>query len=183
MDIDGRLVGKTLQGLRDVHEGQFGLVNRVKFVDGKDDGRHPQQLEQQAVPAGLGQQGQICRLPIHFGGVHQHHSCVSAGGGGDHVACALLVAWGVANDELTLLGAEIAVGHIDGDALLAFSRQTVGEQGQIGFALALHTGQVVLQNRFGVNQQATNQGGFAIIHRATGDEFQGGACSGADHQK
>jgi surface antigen len=49
--------------------------------------------------------------------------------------------------------------------------------------LALHTGQVVLQNRFGVNQQATNQGGFAIIHRAAGDEFQGGACSGADHQK
>ena len=89
----------------------------------------------------------------------------------------------VANDELALLGAEIAVSHIDGDALLAFSRQAVGEQGQIGFTLALHTGQMVLQHGFGVNQQATNQGGLAVIHRATGDEFQGGACSGADHQK
>ena len=136
------------------------------------------------MPAGLGQQGQIGRLPIHFGGVHQHHSRISAGGGCDHVAGVLLVAGSVTNDELALLGAEIAVGHIDGDALFSFGRQAVSEQGQIGFTLALHTGQVVLQDRFGVNQQATNQGGFAVIHRATGDEFQGGACSGStQHQK
>ena len=45
VDIDSRFVGKTLQGLRDMHKGYFGLVNRVKFVDGKDDGRHAQQLK------------------------------------------------------------------------------------------------------------------------------------------
>jgi hypothetical protein len=83
------------------------------------------------------------------------------------------VAGCIANDELAGFGAEVAVGHVNGDALLAFGRQTVGEQGQIGFTLALHASQVVLQHRLGVDQQTPDEGGFAVIDRATGDELQG----------
>jgi hypothetical protein len=39
--------------------------------------------------------------------------------------------------------------------------------------MALHTGQVVLQYSLGVDQQAANEGAFAIVNRATGDKFKG----------
>jgi len=79
----------------------------------------------------------------------------------------------VADDELARLGAEVAVGHVDGDALLALGAQAVGQQGQVGLALALHAGQVVLQHSAGVDQQAADQGALADVNRAAGDEFEG----------
>ena len=54
---------------------------------------------------------------------------------------------GVANDELARLSAEVAIGYVDGDALFTLSGQAVGQQSQIGFTLALHTSEVVLQHR------------------------------------
>src|SRR5256885_11974144 len=59
---------------------------------------------------------------------------VGAAGGGDHVARVLLMARRVADDELAAFGGEVAVGHVDGDALLAFGRQAVGQQRQVGLA-------------------------------------------------
>jgi hypothetical protein len=50
--------------------------------------------------------------------------------------------------------------------------QAVGQQGQIGFTGALHTGQVVLQHGLGVDQQAADQRALAVVDRAAGDEFQ-----------
>ncbi|MNT82499.1 hypothetical protein D3C72_2222350 [compost metagenome] len=85
------------------------------------------------------------------------------------------MARGVANDELALFGGEVAVGHVDGDALLALGREAVGQQGQVGLALALHTGQVVLQHGLAVHQQAADQRALAVVHRTAGDELQGGA--------
>ena len=38
---------------------------------------------------------------------------------------------GVGDDELALRRGEVAVGHVDGDALLALGPQPVGEQGQV----------------------------------------------------
>ena len=78
----------------------------------------------------------------------------------------------IANDELACFGVEVAVRHVNGNALLAFSRQAVGEQSQIGFAMTLHAGQVVLQHSFGVNQQAAYEGALTIVNRATGDKFK-----------
>jgi hypothetical protein len=60
--------------------------------------------------------------PPELGGVDQHHGGVGAGGGRDHVARVLLVARRVADDELALRGGEVAVGDVDGDALLALGR-------------------------------------------------------------
>ena len=80
----------------------------------------------------------------------------------------------VADDELALFGGEVAVGHVDGDALLALGTQAVGQQGQVGLALALHAGQVVLQHGLAVHQQAANQCALAVVHAAAGDELEGG---------
>ena len=78
----------------------------------------------------------------------------------------------IANDEFAIFGAEVTVGHINRDALLALSAQAVGQQRQVGFARALHARQVVLQHRFGVDQQTANQSAFAVIDRTTGDELE-----------
>jgi hypothetical protein len=56
--------------------------------------------------------------------------------------------------------------------LFAFSRQAIGEQGQIGFALALHASQMVLQYSFGVYQQTANESALAIVNRPACDEFE-----------
>ena len=77
----------------------------------------------------------------------------------------------IANDELAALGVEVAIRHVNRDALFALGRQAVSQQRQIGFTRALHARQVVLQHRLAVDEQAANQGAFAVIHRAAGDEL------------
>ena len=90
--------------------------------------------------AGLLQQGQGGVGPVELGGVHQHHGGVGAGRGRHHVAGVLLVAGRIADDELAVFGGEVAVRHVDGDALLALGRQAIGQQREIGLTLALHAG-------------------------------------------
>ena len=122
--------------------------------------------------AGLHQQIQLRVLPVQLGCVDQHNRCIGAGSGRNHVAGVLLVPWRVANDEFARFGGKVAVRHVYRDALLALRRQAVRQQCQIGFALALHARQVVLQHRFAVHQQAANQGALAVVHRAASDELQ-----------
>ena len=62
---------------------------------------------------------------------------------------------GVADDELAPVGGEVAVGHVDGDALFALGRQAVGELRQIHLAArASRPCQVVLQHGAAIDQQA-----------------------------
>ena len=73
---------------------------------------------------------------------------------------------------------EIAVGDVDGDALLAFGAQAVGEQGEIDGpagaidAAAAHGGELILVDRLGVVQQAADQRGLAVVDAAGGGEAQ-----------
>ena len=78
--------------------------------------------------AGLLQQGELRVLPIELGCVHQHHGGVGLRGSRHHIARVLRMAGRVANDEFARLGGEVAVGHVDGDALLALGAQAVGEE-------------------------------------------------------
>ena len=60
------------------------------------------------------------RLYQHaFARIDQNNREVGSRCAGDHIARVLLVARGVGHDEFAPVGAEKAVGHIDGDALLA----------------------------------------------------------------
>ena len=62
--------------------------------------------------------------------VDQNDRQVSRRRTGGHVSGVLNVPWSVRNNELTLGGAEIAIGDIDRDALLAFGFQTISQVGQ-----------------------------------------------------
>ena len=56
---------------------------------------------------------------------------VGGAGSGHHVARVLLVAGCVADDEFALGRGEIAIRHVDGDALLALGLQAISEQRKI----------------------------------------------------
>jgi hypothetical protein len=64
-------------------------------------------------------------------GVDEDHRQVGGRSAGHHVAGVLLVAGGVGDDELALVGGEEPIGDIDGDPLLALGREPVDEQGEI----------------------------------------------------
>jgi hypothetical protein len=114
---------------------------------------------------------------VELGDVHQHHRGIAARCGGDHVAGVLLVARRVGDDELARWRGEVAVGHVDGDALLALGLQAVGEQAQVegrcAFALRLAAAgfgvqvvELIGQDRLAVVQQAADQRAFAVIDAA-----------------
>ena len=96
-----------------------------------------------------------------------------------HVAGVLLVTGRIGDDELALGGREIAIRHVDGDALLALGLEAVGEQRQIDFiadgALVLHPRQrrqLVRQYRLAVEQQPADQRALAVVDTARRDETQ-----------
>ena len=60
--------------------------------------------------------------------VDEQHGRVRGACAGRHVARVLLVARRIGDDELAPRRGEIAIGDVDGDALLALGLQAVGEQ-------------------------------------------------------
>jgi hypothetical protein len=82
---------------------------------------------------------------------------------------------GVGEDEGAPRGAEVAVGDVDGDALLALGPQPVGEQRQVhvvALAGPLDRGVLVLEHRLAVEQQPADQRALAVVDRAGGGDAQ-----------
>ena len=76
-------------------------------------------------------------------------------------------------------GREVAVGHVDRDALLALGAQAVGQQRQVERALAAaalaglrDVLELVLEHLLGVVQQPPDQRALAVVHRARRREAQ-----------
>ena len=70
----------------------------------------------------------------------------------------------VGDDELAARRAEIAVGDVNRDPLLALGAQAVGQQREVGTVrravhpAAAHLFEMILPNRLAVVEQATDQG-------------------------
>src|SRR5690606_9635535 len=81
-------------------------------------------------------------------------------------------------DELPLRRREVAVGDVDGDALLALGAQPVGQQRQVrlleAHALAGvgHRLELVLEDRLRVVEQPPDERRLAVVDRAGGREPQ-----------
>ena len=108
----------------------------------------------------------------------EHDREVRGGGAGDHVARVLNVAGRVGDDELAPRRGEVAVGDVDGDALLALGAQAVGQQRQVDLGVAapaagpLDGGELVLEDALRVVQQAADERALAVVDRAGGGEAQ-----------
>src|SRR5438445_10483083 len=80
----------------------------------------------------------------------------------------------IGNDELSCRRLEVAIGDVDGDALLAFGPQPVGKQREIYGtpgtieAAAPHRRQLVFVYGLGIMQEQADEGGLAVIHASSG---------------
>ncbi|MNN07315.1 hypothetical protein D3C81_1201390 [compost metagenome] len=156
----------------DTVEDVLRVIHQVELVHRQHDLADAQQRHQVAVPAGLHQHA-LAR-------VDEDHREVGGGGTGDHVAGVLLVAGGVGDDELALVGGEEAIGDIDGDALFALGGQAIHQQGEVEFlALGAHLfrigfelAELVLEQHLGFVEQAADQRALAVVDAAAGDEAQ-----------
>ncbi len=101
--------------------------------------------------------------------VHQDDGRIRRGGPGGHVARVLKVSRRVGDDDLAPARGEVAVGHVDGDALLALGAQAVGEEREVNLlarAGALHRRHLVLEEAIALVEEPANQGGLPIIDGA-----------------
>jgi hypothetical protein len=155
-------------GGHDGLEGRGGVVDQVHLVHGDQQPAHPQQGGDGAVPPGLGEHAPA--------GVHQQDGGLRGGGGRRHVARVLLVAGGVRQDHVAPGAAQVAVGHVDGDPLLALGPETVGEEREVqgGPAAArrvqAQAGQLVLGQGAAVVQEPADERGLAVVHAAEGHD-------------
>ena len=137
-------------------------IHQIHFVHTQDQMRHPQQRAQEGVPARL--------LDDSLASIDQDQGQVGRGGAGDHVPGVLDVPWRVRDDEFSPRGGEVSVGDIDGDALLAFGAQPIGQQREVGVLVAsgradrFHRRQLVGEQRLRVIEQAADQRGLAVVH-------------------
>ena len=156
------------------------VVHQVHLVDGHHHVLDLQQVGDGGVALGLDQQVHAAVFSqLHFRHVDQDDHGIGGGGAGYHVAGVLFVARGVGDDEFALRGGEIAVGHVDGDALFALGFQAVRQQRQVdgvahgALMLGARYGcELVGEDAFAVEQQAANQGALAVVDGAGGDEAQ-----------
>ena len=167
---------KAPELLDDLVEALSVVVDQVHLVDRDDEVRDAQQRRDERMAPGL--------LEHALARVDQDDGQVGGRRAGDHVARVLHVARRVGDDELPLRRGEVAVGDVDGDALLALGAQAVGEQRQVG-ALAPHPLarvldglELVLEDGLRVVEQAADQRGLAVV-----DGTGGGEAQQLSHQK
>ena len=158
--FDDRLVGAAVP------------IDEVHFVHAEDEVADAEQRGEVGVAAGL--------FDDAVAGVDQEQGEVGGGCAGDHVAGVLHVAGGVGEDEFAPGGLEVAVGDIDGDALLALGAEAVGKQGEVDVvhaaraARALDRFHLVDECLAGVEEQAADQGALAVVDGAGGGEPEDG---------
>ena len=141
-------------------------ADQVHLVHRQHEGADAEQAGDGGVAPGLGQHS----LPR----VDQHDGKLCPRRAGRHVARILLVAGRIGEDEAPLAALEIEIGDVDGDALLALRLEPVGEQREIGQAV-----QLVRRQRPAIVQQPADQGRFAVVDRAAGEQAE----LGRGHQK
>jgi hypothetical protein len=98
-------------------------ADEIHFVDRQHDVADTHQAGDDGVTARLDQQA--------FPRIDQKHREFGGGGRRRHVAGILLVPRRVGDDEGAARGREIAIGDINGDALLALGLQAVEQQREI----------------------------------------------------
>ncbi|MNT18084.1 hypothetical protein D3C72_1532660 [compost metagenome] len=97
-----------------------------------------QQRSDKTVSAGL--------IQHPFTRVNQQNCQIAGGSAGRHIAGVLLMPRGIGDNKFALFSREIAIGHVNGDALLALGLQAVDQQCQIElFALGTDTLAVTVQ--------------------------------------
>src|SRR3546814_19953148 len=86
----------------------------------------------------------------------------------------------VSYNELALFGREEAISDVDGYSLLTLRGEAVDEKREVdiltlrthALAVGFECGKLILEDHLAVIEQATDEGGFAVINAAASDETQ-----------
>ena len=155
-------------------------IDQIDLVHRQHDMADAEQAHDDGVAAGLRQQS-LARID-------QQHGQLGIGGAGRHVAGVLLVAGRVGDDEGAPRRGEIAVGDVDGDALLALGFQAVEQQreidigadGAVLLGIAGERGQMIVEDQVLLVEQPADQRRFAVVDRAAGEKRKAGGVGVRD---
>ena len=118
--LQAELLRKRGIGGHDAVIDTLVVVHQVHLVDGHDHMLDLQQVRDRRMALGLDQQLDAAVVAeLHFRDVDQDDHRIGGRCAGHHVAGVLLMSRRVGDDELALRRGEVAVGDVDGDALLA----------------------------------------------------------------
>ena len=156
----------------DLLEDSLVVADDVHLVDGDDDMPDPQERDDEAVAARLREDSVT--------GVDEDDGQIGRRSPRRHVARVLLVAGGVGDDELALVGGEVAVGDVDRDSLLPLILEAVGEQRQIDLVAgrAVARGipgdrrELVLIDHLRFVEQPADERALAVVDAPAGDKPQ-----------
>ena len=148
------------------------VPDQIDLVHRQHDMANAEQRTDEGMPPGLHQHA-LARID-------QDDGELRIGGAGRHVAGVLFMARRVRDHERASGRVEKPVGDVDGDALLALGLQPVDQKRKIDVvaggavlgAVALQRLELILIDHLAVVQQAADQGRFAVIDRAAGEEAQ-----------
>ncbi len=122
-------------------------------------------------------------------GDHQHGH-VRLRGRSRLVACVLLVPGCVGDEKGSPFSGEIAIGHVDGDALFTLGLQAIDDEGEVQSVAARRGAadflDLVVVDAATVVEQPTDQRALAVVDRPAGGETQALARKGwkrVGHQK
>ena len=156
----------------DAVENRFIVGHQIDLVDGQ---HHALQAEHPAdggVTLGLAQHA--------LAGIDQNDGKLGRRCAGHHVAGVLLMTGRVGDDEGAARGRKLAIGDIDGDALLALGLESAAQQREIdvaggGAVPARVTGErcrLVVGNLTGFEQQSAQQRRLAVVDRAAHEKTE-----------
>ena len=105
-------------------------------------------------------------------GIHQDNRQIGCRTTRNHISGILFVPRSIGNDELTVVGTEVAISHINRNTLFTFGLQPVEQQRIIDvfagipdtFAVAFQRIQLVFIYFLAVKQQTAYQRRFTVIH-------------------
>ena len=143
-------------------------ADEVHLVHRDDDARHAQQRHDERVALGLCLDAEPR--------IDEDDREIRGRRAGRHVARVLHVARRVGNDEAALARRKIAIGDVDGDALLAFGAKAIRDERQVEHLvlarLCPQRVELVVVDRAGVVQQAADQRRLAVVDAACGGEAE-----------
>ncbi len=149
----------------------FREVDEVHFVHGKHDVLDAELKHNVAMPSRL-RQDSLARID-------QQDRKLGCGRAARHVARVLLVARRVGHNERPSRGREVAIGDIDGDALLALGLEPVHEKRQVDAArcaktltILLNSPELIVRDKIAIVKETADEGAFAVIDAAARQKAQ-----------
>ena len=105
-------------------------------------------------------------------GIYQDNRQIGCRSTRNHISGVLFVPRSIGNDELTVIGTEVAISHINRNTLFTFGLQPVEQQRIIDvfagvpdtFAVAFQRIQLVFIYFLAIKQQTAYQRRFTVIH-------------------